>query len=252
MKRQSSVSVKSTTRTLDILELVASSNVAPTFGTLRALLRIPSSSLYYLLHTLIQRGYLIQSGERGGYRIGDAIGSLSRRSSHCPSWQALIAPILQRLTEALGEASHYAECRSQEIECVLTKLGTQPLVRVLRPGQRAPLYAFSGGRIFLADMPDDAIDNFLRRVQFRRYTPHTICDRKMLLHQVQQVRHSGFAYSRDELTLGITGISVGLRHGGHLVGTVGVAIPSERLSRKVEIAACKQLGAAVESFSHLL
>jgi len=251
MKRSSSVSVKSATRAIDILEFVGTSAAPPTYGQIRARLRIPNSSLYYLLNTLVQRGYLVQNGERGGYNIGDAVGRLTSKNIHSPSWQALAAPLLDRITDALGETSHYVEQRSHEIECVLTKLGTHMLVTVVRPGQRAPLHAFSGGKIFLANMTDEAIDAYFTRVRLQKITPHTICNKKELWRQILQIRATGFAYSHEEFTLGITGISVGLRASGRLVGTIGVAVPTVRLSRKAELAARNQLTAAASIFSQM-
>lgn len=248
MKRSTGVAVKSATRALDILEMIGSAKSPPVYGEIRARLRIPNSSLYYLLNTLVQRGYLVQNGERGAYALGRAVAELAAQGDATHSWHALAPPLLEQITGALNETSHVAEQRGDDIELLLSRLGTQMLVPQLRAGQRAPLYSFSSGKIFLAGMSDEAIDAYLARVRFQRFTPHTITSPKVLWREIEQVRSRGIAYARDEHTLGITGISIGLKTSTRLLGTIGVAIPTARLSPKSDLAARSQLTAAAVHF----
>jgi len=49
--------VKSAVRAIDVLEYVAAAPEAPSFAQIGSDLEVPSSSLFYLLNTLKQRGY---------------------------------------------------------------------------------------------------------------------------------------------------------------------------------------------------
>jgi IclR family transcriptional regulator, acetate operon repressor len=247
-KQNTDTSVKSATRAVDILEFVAQAESRPTFGEIGEGLGIPNSSLYYLLNTLSQRGYLVQDGERGGYMLGHAVDALAARGGRTQSWQQLILPMLDEITAVLNETSTYAERRGDEIECVATRLGTQTLLPVLRAGQRAPLYTFSGGKIVLANLSDEAIDVYIKRTQFEKFTPETLSSGKALWREIREIRETGVAYSRGEHTLGVTGMSVALRTDVQLAGALGVAIATVRFSRSVDSAIRAQLAAAANRF----
>ncbi|MFN7633490.1 MAG: helix-turn-helix domain-containing protein, partial [Acetobacteraceae bacterium] len=73
--------VKSATRAIDVLELLADGPQAPTHGDLARALGMPKSSLSELLATLESRGYVTCEADR--YRLGPALlalaGTLLRR-----------------------------------------------------------------------------------------------------------------------------------------------------------------------------
>ncbi|HZF25694.1 MAG TPA: IclR family transcriptional regulator [Steroidobacteraceae bacterium] len=247
-KQGSDTQVKSATRAVDILEFVAESQSAPTFRDIAAGLGIPNSSLFYLLSTLSNRGYLTQESERGGYALGPAVNSLAYRRRAQHSWRDVAIPLLDQVTDALNETSTYAERRGDEIECVASKLANQALLPVLRAGQRAPLYVFSGGKVLLANMSDEALEDYLRRTTLERLTVNTIASGPALKRELAKVRACGFGYSRGEHTLGIIGISTALRTPRAVIGTIGVAVAAVRFTKQLDAAICKQLAAATTRF----
>ena len=77
----------------------------------------------------------------------------------------------------------------------------------MKVGERAPLYAVSSGKIALSKMSSAEFDDYLRTLTFDAITPHTITSKRRLREEMPVVRQSGFAYSREEFTPGITGNS---------------------------------------------
>ncbi len=248
MKQNSDTAVKSATRAVDILEFVAAARTPPMFSDIAEDLEIPNSSLFYLLNTLKARGYL-DCSERGSYSIGAAVQALAERGLLSRAWRQLIPSLLDQITGAINETSTFGEQRGDEVECVDVRLASQTLLPVLHAGQRAPLYTFSGGKIFLANMADAEIDSYISRSDFKRFTPKTITTGKALWREIAEIRASGIAYSRDEHTLGVTGLSVPLRTADRLVGTVGVAVPTVRFNRNTHADICRQLEDAAQKFA---
>jgi len=241
-------SVKSATRTLDVIEFIAAAKAAPTFGDVAVALQIPNSSLFYLLSTLCKRGYLLLDETPGRYSLGPAVGGLVSRAQKTQPWHQLALPLLHRVTSQLNETSTYAEQRGDEIECVGVVLANQALLPVLRIGQRSALYCFSGGKLLLANMADADIDAYLERVKFQKFTPHTITDRQSLWGQVNGIRQTGVAYSREEHTLGVIGMSVALKTRLRVVGVVGVAVATARFNERLDRDIRVQLASAAELF----
>jgi IclR family transcriptional regulator, acetate operon repressor len=141
------------------------------------------------------------------------------------------------------------ERRGDEMECFISKLAPHSLLPVHRVGQRAPLYVFSGGKIVLAHLDDDALELYLKRTPLKRLTPHTLTAPAAIRREIAEVRAGGIAISREEHSLGIIGISVGLKAATALVGTLGVAIPAVRFNEKVFAKIKTELTAAATRFT---
>ena len=61
-------------------------------------------------------------------------------------------------------------------------------------------------------------------------TPHTVRSKSRLKKEIQQVKATGFAYSREEFTLGITAIATAVRSGANFLGAVNLAVPTARFT----------------------
>jgi len=248
MKPSSSPAVKSATRAIDVLELVGSAETPLSFLDIGAHLGIPNSSLFYLLNTLIQRGYLQQDDSRT-YQLGPAIARLANAVNATVSWIEIVEPLVDRVWTQVQETTSYMERRGDEIECLISKLAPHSLLPVHRVGQRAPLYVFSGGKIVLAELDDEALDAYLKRTPLKRLTPNTLTSPQAIRAEIADVRESGIAVSREEHSVGIVGVSVGLKTAASLAGTLGVAIPAVRVNKKVLATIKTHLQAAAARFT---
>jgi IclR family acetate operon transcriptional repressor len=61
-------------------------------------------------------------------------------------------------------------------------------------------------------------------------TPHTIRVKSRLKKEIAEVRATGFAYSRDEFTLGITAIATAVRSERNFHGAINLAVPTARFT----------------------
>jgi DNA-binding IclR family transcriptional regulator len=61
-------------------------------------------------------------------------------------------------------------------------------------------------------------------------TPHTVRSRSRLKKEIQNVKATGFAYSREEFTLGITAIATAVRSGLKFYGAINLAVPTARFT----------------------
>lgn len=221
-------SVKSAGRFADILEFVADSAESPTFAEIAAGLSVPKSSLFHLLATLTARGYLQQAEERNGYQLGPSVSRLASRMQRPASYANRAQPVLKELAAASNETCSYYELHDDEVEVVRTQSGQQPLTYRLQLGDRAPLYCVSAGKILLAYLSNEKIQAYLARTQLRAFTPNTLKSSRAVTRELQEVRRTGFAYSREEYALGVVGIATSVHSRGRVVGALSVAMPVSR------------------------
>jgi len=250
MKLESSAPVKSADRAFDILEFVGEAAAAPTFSQLLAGLGIPRSSLFHLLNNLLARGYLAQEGA-SGYRLGPRIRQLAERVAG-PSLAIRVQPLLSRLSDAVNETAGFYVPDGDMIETVGSVVSTQALTYTMSVGERAPLYALSGGKILLAQLTPDELEAYLARVVFEAITPGTLRSAAALRDQVAAARAEGFAYSREEFTPGITGIATTVAHEGRVFGALNLAVPTARFTPEREIGFRRELRTIATALGKLL
>jgi DNA-binding IclR family transcriptional regulator len=94
----------------------------------------------------------------------------------------------------------------------------------------APLYAVSAGKIVLAELGANELSRYLARVTFAPVTPYTVRFTSRLKNEIQKVKATGFAYSREEFTLGITAIATAVRSEAKFHGAINLAVPTARFT----------------------
>jgi DNA-binding IclR family transcriptional regulator len=229
MKLTSPSPVKSLDRGLDILEYVAGCPEPPSFSQLLANLRIPRSSLFHLLTNLLSRNFLEREPATERYRLGTAIVEIAR-SAQRPSLGDRVAPFLRQLSLESGETCGFYVQTAEQVEVVASAISTQALSYTMKVGMTAPLYAVSAGKIMLSELSAEALSRYLAGVTLAPVTPQTARSKTRLRKEIQEIRATGFAYSREEFTLGITAIATAVRADAKFYGAINLAVPTARFT----------------------
>lgn len=228
MKSVSLTRVKSADRTLDLFEALASSPAPMTAAELSRALGIPRSSLFHLAGTLIERGYLsLDDAHR--YHLTPRLADLARGARPAADVLRHLNPLISTLRDEINETFSFNAARDDQIEVLITHAGNQSLSYSMRTGDLAPLYAVSAGKVVLAAMTKDELDQYLGRVRYEGFTANTIQTHDRLLREIERVRSDGFGYVDEEFTPGIFGVAIGVNVDGRLIGAINVAIPKARV-----------------------
>lgn len=219
--------VKSAHRTLDLLEVLAKSDRAVAHAELALRASIPKSSLTELLKTLQARGYVESLGTSGPYRLGPAALHLVRRGLDVQRVVAVARPAMQQLTADYRYSSGLNILNGDFVERVLGMTPAETVGFAMHEGVRAPLYASSAGKLFLAHMKSEVLESYLQRVELRPIARRSLQSTGALRREVELARVEGAAYSRDEFTNGIVGLSVPLLNvHSRMIAALGLAVPS--------------------------
>ncbi|MCW3837551.1 IclR family transcriptional regulator [Sphingomonas canadensis] len=230
--------VKSAMRTLDILEFLVGQGRPLAAHELSSALAIPVSSLSYLLSTLVERGYLERAGRQ--YAPGAALARLNPNREG-PTLAERVAPLVRAVSTQLNETASFFVQRGDELEALATETGNQSLRYALDIGQHAPMHAFAAGKALLARLPAEALDAYFAGSKRRAYTANTITDEAAIRAELDQIRQTGIAFTREEHTAGIIGIGRAAMADGGLAGAFSVAIPVARCDAGAERAAIDAL-----------
>lgn len=223
-------SVKSATRTLDIIEYVVAAGRPLVAQEISNALAIPVSSLSYLLSTLVERGYLERAGRR--YTPGPGLERLQVHPGGF-SLEDRVAPLVRTLRVQLNETTSFFVREGWEVEAILTETSDQALRYAIETGRRLPMHALASGKALLAALPGDELERYFDEVKLERFTPSTVTSEAKLRKQLAEIRKSGFSSTDEELSLGINGIGRAVMLGGEVVGALSVAIPKVRCTEEL-------------------
>jgi IclR family pca regulon transcriptional regulator len=96
-------------------------------------------------------------------------------------------------------------------------------------GSRLPAYCTAVGRVLLAELAPDALEEYFSRVALTRLTERTIVARDELRELLRQVKQQGWAIDDEEWRLGVRAIAVPIRDGAS-VGAIDIVCLSSRAS----------------------
>lgn len=186
-------------------------------------------TLYRLLGTLQQSGFITSTGEPQRFRLGSSVAHLAHVWASRQDINYLAQPMLRRLWEVTGETVSLFITQEGKRLCVAEIPSVQPLSLRRGIGYQETLILGAGGRAILAfdDQPMNDIEELLLAADITLAEHH---------NRLAWIREHGYAVSRDELLVGATSVAAPFFGGGGRVeGAMCVYGPGARLNdEKVE------------------
>ncbi len=224
------VTVKSADRVLDVLELLAVLGRSLSHTEIAQRTGIPKSSLTQILRNLVERNYVYMDPVNRRYQLGEGAYALARQGANITRMVQIAQPALDQLTESIQESSALYILQGDHTERICSARATRARLYSMHLGVRAPLYAASSGKMFLAMMSPEARETYLARVRFERLTDRTLQSATALRRQLPKIRQEQVAFSQGEFTTDVLGISVPVFNRDlAMIAAVGIAGPASRL-----------------------
>src|SRR5829696_3699228 len=222
-----SPSVQSVDRAVSVMEFLSRRGWSGVTEVAREL-DIHKSTAYRLLTTLRERGLVEQDAATEKYRLGFGLVLLARAVRADLDILGCARPVCERLSERTRETVTIAVLEDDDAVVIHQSISRASALGVDWTGRHTPLHATAAGKIFLAHMPVDQRRRLLRR-PLKRFTEYTIVDPATLWDHVQRSAHDGFAYTLEELEVGLNAVGAPiLSFDGGVVGAVSVSGPAFR------------------------
>lgn|GEM_PF-561878 len=182
-------------RMLDLLECLSSSPL--TVKEISAASGIPLSTTHRLLRPLVARKYVLRHG-RGRYMLGIASLELGARTDLDAIITSATRPIVADLAKACRRTAHLGAFRNNLVR-YLVKVEAGYLRPPSQEMTELEAYCTGIGKVLLAQMAHQQLEEYLSPGDFVPLTPNTISDANALRHEVDQVRKQGWAMDRGEM-----------------------------------------------------
>ena len=196
-------------------------------------LKLHKNNIFRLLATLESRGYIEQNRVTENYRLGLKTLELGQTFIRQLGLLRQSRPVLEEIVRACNETAYVAIVKDFN-SIYLDAVETDKTVRVVtRVGCRLPAYCSAAGKVQIASINEEELDNYINNTDFKSFTNNTITDREKLRKELQQVLENGYAIDDEELDVGVKCVSAPIRdYTRRIVGAVSISGPSIRFSKE--------------------
>lgn len=226
--------IGSVQRAFRLLEAVsAHANGAPAKQLARET-GLPLATTYHLLRTLVYDGY-VRKLDDGVFVLGDRLQTLHTRGSG----QALLSrirPTLAALRDEFATATYLTFYEDGEIRVAEIVDGPRAPRVDLWVGFEDAGHATALGKSVLRELDDDSRQEYLSRHHLADLTPRTITSAAELLRRLDTSPVAPAVTDLEEYSLGTVCLAVPV-YSGDTLGSLGVSLPADRISRIEEIRA---------------
>lgn len=232
MKRPTSDSnrVRSVSRALSILEVMAREEDRLGLVAISRLVALDPTTTHRLLHTMEERGFVTQSPVDGKYSLGIRAFQVGNAVTHVTILRQVARPFIQVLMERTGETANLAVKDGFEAAYIEQVTGPHFLRTFSEVGRGVPLHCTAVGKALLMGANEAELKR-LAANGLKRYSPNTVTTPDGLLAEVQRCKEQGYSLDMEEFEQGARCLGAPiLGSDGKVLCAISVAGPATRMS----------------------
>jgi DNA-binding IclR family transcriptional regulator len=198
---------------------------------------LPEASGYRLLQTLERIGAVVR-GPRGRYRPGMLLVSLSHNVAIGDLLREASREIITETSSRLNSTIHLGILEGGMVTYIAKVCTPTSLSPHTRLGSQLEAYCSGLGKVLLAALPPEQLDEVIHEGDLVALTPHTITSRTQLRAELAKVRTIGYAMDDREIRLDMRCLAVPIRDAeGRTVAAMSATEHAERMTetRQAEI-----------------
>lgn len=182
------------------------------------------------LYTLTKLGFAgAEDGTR--YSLRPRMLTLSHSYTTSNTLSSAAQPILERMSAALHESFSVATLDGEDIVYIARTSVSRVMAVDLHIGSRLPAYCTSMGRILLAWLPTDQLEQYLAHVNLIPHTTRTVNSIEKLRLILRNIRRNGYALCDQEYEVGLRSLAVPVYSpSGRVVATINLSGNAHRMT----------------------
>ena len=225
--------INSVLRAAQVLESFSLQKDSFTNAEFSKTLGINKSSVTRLLYSLEEAGFLRRDNTTGRYTLTYKLYRIGNVYIQHASLYKEAMPVLSQLVEATRETVQLTVLEKNEV-AIIERIETPQSIGLMGlAGVNLPAYCSATGKVLLAHLPDNELEDYFSSVQLNAYTPKTVTDRKMIEQELKSIKQQGYAVCNAELEKQVVGIASPLRDKtGAVIASISIAGPDFRIGKK--------------------
>jgi IclR family acetate operon transcriptional repressor len=221
--------VRSLERAFELLEHLADAGGQLALTELAEVSGLPMPTIYRLMRTLVNRGYVRQDASKR-YALGPRLIRIGETAGRLLG--AWAQPSLAKLVDEVGETANMAVLDGDEVVYVAQVPSRHSMRMFTEVGRRVNPHCTGVGKALLAQLPESAAEEIVGRTGMPVRTAHTITDPARLLAELARIRKLGYALDDEEQEIGVRCVAVPLI-GTPTLAAISISGPQGRLPHDV-------------------
>ena len=238
---------RSLRKALLLIEALATSPRSLTAVQLSRTLKLTRPTVYRILKTLAQHGFVTREEGDPSYRLSFKLLDLGQRVLERTDLLDVARPVLRKLGAHCRETVHLAVPEDGRMVYLDKLEGSGPFCTNSRLGRSVPMHCTALGKSILAFLPPPKATAVLMHHGMPRHTAHTIVALAPMERELARVRRQGYAIDDVEFEEGVRCIGGPVfDHRGTPIAAISISAPLSRmpLAKTQEVGALVREGAA--------
>lgn len=218
------MNVRAVERAMQILNCFVSCKDGLSLAQISRTIGLSPSTTLRIIGTLERGNYLYRDSKNLKYYLGFKLAQIGHNAFSNMDVVRLGHAYLEDLVQEFGESTGLYLRQGKRRVCIDRVEGTRNLRSILQVGNSAPLDRGASGKILLAGMEDQAIQEILQESTASFLT----------MAQIQQIRADGYAISFGEREPGVVSVAAPILNSfGEVFAALFITGPDGRMNRQL-------------------
>ena len=222
-------------RSLDLVELLATSESGMSIAELSAKTGLPKSTVHRILSSYTERHYVEKNEETSIYFLGHKFVELASIYLNKIVLKTEAAPIMHEVATRFNATSYLGVLENNEVMYLERAEQFNSLRLYTQIGKREPIYCTALGKVLMASLPNAEFEHIAKHLTYKPYTSSSVTTYEDFVKEVDLARRNGYATDRGE----------------HTEGSSCLAVPIYDYTRKVMAALSISGHGLLDNFSEL-
>ncbi len=237
-------------RGLQVLAQFSRDERALTGAELSRRLALPRASVFRILQTLEQMGFVERLGESAHYKLGMAVLRLGFEYLASMELTELGRPVIDELSNSSGLSAHLVVRDGREVVFVAKSIGRSFMFNSIQIGARLPAHATVLGRELLAELSESELAALYQGQKLPAYTEQTPTTIGALKQLIDADARRGYGISQGGFESAISTIAAPVMDShGRVSAAISVTVPAQQIDPQQVDALVAQVCAAARQLS---
>jgi DNA-binding IclR family transcriptional regulator len=225
--------IKVLVKALRILDLFDEKGKELSGTEISEILGMNKASVFRILTNLENAEYLEKDGDTSKYTLGLKLYNLGKLAEPHAKLKKIARPYLEKMNHRCGETVHLAVLHQGEALYLDKIEGTKTIRVISRVGSRLPAHCSGVGKVLLAGLAEEKLDQIVKEKGLKRFTGNTITDLPRLKREIAKFQELGYAIDDEEIEEGLKCAAAPLRDSkGDVLAAISVSVPKERFDKE--------------------
>lgn len=230
MRDQTDYNVRAVERAIQILNSFDDTHPERGVSEISEIVGLHKATTHRILTTLLNYGFVERSDNSQKYKLGVQLIDLGFKVTRRMDLRREALPYMSKLAQQLDEAVDLSMFDHMEVLYIEMIQSHHTLTIAATVGRRLPAYCTASGKLFLAHLPLEKVNEYLSQ-SLTSYTENTIIVPKILLHQLETIKEKGYAFDDEEYETGVRAIAAPVcNQRGQVISAVSVPGPASRIT----------------------